>query len=103
MRDYLVQHCVDVLHTATFGVGRDSDINRLEPEYIREAATTIDRPNADALFICCTALRACRVIEAIETDVGKPVVTSNQALAWHALRLAGYNDPVRGHGRLMTL
>ena len=103
MRDYLVERGTGVLHTATFDVGRDSDINRVEPEAIRDAARGVDRPGADALFICCTALRACRVIEAIEADLEKPVVTSNQALAWHALRLAGYAEPIPGYGRLMRL
>jgi maleate isomerase len=31
------------------------------------------------------------------------VVTSNQAMAWHALRLAGHVEPVAGFGRLLRL
>ena len=44
---------------------------------------------ADLLFISCTALRASLVIDQIEQRIGKPVVSSNQALAWHSLQLAG--------------
>jgi maleate isomerase len=29
------------------------------------------------------------------------VISSNQALAWHALRIAGYKDPVPNFGRLL--
>ena len=60
-------------------------------------------PEADAVFISCTALRTADVIEDIEAALGKPIVTSNQALAWHALRLMGYEDSVPGLGRLFTL
>jgi maleate isomerase len=37
----------------------------------------------------------------IEDELGIPVVTSNQALVWRALRLAGCQLPVPGHGRLL--
>ena len=50
-------------------------------------------PNADALFMSCTALRgALRVMPASKQAIGRPVVTSNQASAWKCLRLCGDND-----------
>ena len=54
------------------------------------------RPEADALFISCGALPSIEIIEALEARTGKPVVTSNQAMAWDALRLAGVEDRVVG-------
>ncbi len=39
----------------------------------------------------------------IHKDLGKPVVTITQALAWHCLRLTGFEEPVRGFGRLLTI
>jgi maleate isomerase len=59
--------------------------------------------DVDAVFISCTALRCSSVIQRIEDDIGKPVVTSNQALAWHCMRLGGYLKPVAGFGVLMTV
>jgi maleate cis-trans isomerase len=41
------------------------------------------------------------IIERLERDLGKPVVTSQQAALWRALRLAGLADPVPGFGRLL--
>ena len=78
-------------------------MQKVAPEAIYEAAIAIDRPDADAVLVSCTALRTSSVIDRIEQHLGKPVVTSNQALAWHALRLAGYAEPRKGLGRLMTL
>ena len=46
-------------------------------------------PDAEAVFIACTALHTLEVLEALEDDLEKPVVTANQATMWDALRLAG--------------
>jgi maleate isomerase len=39
----------------------------------------------------------------VEAQLGKPVTSSNHAMAWHALRIAGYADPVAGYGRLFRV
>jgi maleate isomerase len=59
-----------------------------------------DRPEAQAIFLSCTNLRTFDVLEALEQDVGKPVVSSNLATMWHALRLAGLTPCVDGLGSL---
>ncbi len=43
------------------------------------------------------------IVEALEARTGKPVVTSNQAMAWDALRLAGVEDRVVGYGWLLRI
>jgi maleate isomerase len=61
-----------------------------------------DVPDADALLISGTGLPTAGVIERLEKDLGKPVVTSQAAVLWRALRMAGIDDPVRGYGRLLA-
>jgi len=58
-------------------------------------------PDADGIFIVCTNFRCSDVIEELENDSGKPVVTANQATAWHLLKLLGINDSVEGYGQLL--
>ncbi|MFQ6078671.1 MAG: hypothetical protein ACE5NJ_05985 [Thermodesulfobacteriota bacterium] len=58
-------------------------------------------PDADGIFIVCTNFRCSDVIEEIENDSGKPVVTANQATAWHLLKLLDINAPVEGYGQLL--
>ena len=41
------------------------------------------------VILSCTNLRTITVIEQIETACGLPVLSSNQALAWHMRELAG--------------
>jgi hypothetical protein len=55
-----------------------------------------DTPDAEAVFAACTALHTLDVLEALEDDLGKPVVTANQATMWDALRLAGVSPPAHG-------
>ncbi len=47
--------------------------------------------------------RAQQAVERLEAEIGKPVTSSNHALAWHCLRLANYKDAVPGFGRLYTV
>ena len=73
----------------------------------REAALRlamgVDTPEAEAIFISCTAFEgAGESIELIEELAGKPVVTSNQATFWACLRALGVNEHIAGAGRLMS-
>ena len=58
---------------------------------------------AEAVFLSCTNVRTLDVIAPLEEELGKPVVTSNQAGLWHALRLLGLDGAIPGHGTLLTL
>ncbi|MEB4592699.1 Asp/Glu racemase [Candidatus Thiothrix sp. Deng01] len=94
----------DIVAKASFKKLGDPDIARISPLSIyREAVALGSDERVDGVFISCTALRVSGVIEAIERDLGKPVASSNQALAWQCLRLAGYHDALNGRGRLFRL
>jgi maleate isomerase len=60
-----------------------------------------DVPAAEAVLISGTGLPTAGIIERLERDLGKPVVTSQAAALWHALRTVGIEDRVPGHGRLL--
>lgn len=91
---------IGVVDMVSFNLLTEIDMVRVPPATIIQAARTLDLRRADAVFISCTALRALGIVEELERVLGKPVVTSNHALYWHALRLAGYGDPIQGFGRL---
>jgi maleate isomerase len=79
------------------------DMISVEPgEWYRLVRANI-RDDADAYFISCTAVRSLEVIEDLERDLGRPVVTSNQVAAWHSLRAMGIKDTPAGFGRLFSL
>jgi maleate isomerase len=73
---------------------------QMTPEDVAEIALKHDTPEADALLLSCANVRAFEAVAALEARLGKPVITSNQAALWAALRLAGWTEPVDGGGRL---
>ncbi len=100
---YLTEHGLDVVAYTSFQFADNDSMAKLPPDAIFNAARQADRPEAEALFISCTAIRAVDVVDAIEQDLGKPVVTATQALYWQALRSAGYLLPVNGFGTLLRM
>ena len=91
----------DIAARASFKHLNSGEMCRISPESIYQAAMQIGSSDVDALFISCTALRVSPVLARIERDLAKPVVSSNQAMAWHAMRLAGCDDKVTGFGCLL--
>jgi len=100
--EYLIKSGFTVLEFEGFNLSKDSDMVRVRPQFIKDIALELDRDDADAIFISCGALRAIDVIDEIEQHCRKPVITSNQAMAWDALRLAGIADLVTGFGKLLS-
>lgn len=99
--EYLEARGFDVLHIEGLNLELDSDMIRVRPDFITEFAASVDRPDADAVFISCGALRSLEIVDALEQRLGKPVICSNQAMAWETLRLAGIDDKILGHGTLL--
>ena len=60
----------------------------------------LDADDVDAIVMNNANLRTIEVIEPLERDIGKPVVTGNQALFWSCIRKLGIEDPVPGFGKL---
>ena len=86
------------------GAGADNAIaHTMPPEFWYDATMACRDDHADAYFITCTNVRAMGAIERLEKNLGRPVVTSNQALLWHALRTAGVRDPIDGLGTLLKI
>lgn len=87
----------------SFRIEDNEEMANLSPDAILHGAIEADRPEADALFISCTAIRALDVVDRIEQAIGKPVVTANQAMIWQALRLSGCTHTIQGYGQLLRL
>lgn len=66
-------------------------------------ARAIDTAEAEAVFLSGTGMPTVPVLDALERDLKKPVLSSASAMMWHALRESGVREPVAGYGRLLTL
>ncbi|MCP3473514.1 aspartate/glutamate racemase family protein [Bradyrhizobium sp. CCGUVB1N3] len=73
----------------------------ISPKSISGAVRQVaERADVDTIVIACTQMRAAAVIDELERQTGKSIISSNQALCWHALRLAECHDVLHGWGRL---
>jgi maleate isomerase len=71
-------------------------------EDILELARAAWHDSADALLITCLNLRSHDVIDTLEAELGKPVITSTQATLWHLLRSASVKARIDGYGQLLA-
>ena len=66
-------------------------------------ARSIDVETAEGVFLTGTGMPTLPVLELLEQDLRKPVISSASVMMWHALRLAGVRQPIPGYGRLLML
>jgi maleate cis-trans isomerase len=62
----------------------------------------VDSSRAQAVFLSGTGMPTIAILEALERDLGKPAISANSAMMWHALKLAGVRHPIPGYGRLLA-
>ncbi len=95
MRALLEESGFEIAAFASFNEARDSVVARIDPASILAAIEAVAaQAPCDAVFVACTNLRCAGIVAAAEARVGVPVLSSNTALAWHLLTLAG-QEPIR--------
>lgn len=78
---------LDVVSAVNLGL--KTGIASVSQATIADLIRAANRPEADAVFLCCTSLRTFGMIADLEHEVGRPILTSNQVTLWHALWAAG--------------
>jgi maleate isomerase len=97
---FLEEAGVRVIGGRALGLSGGDDYIMVPPaEWLRIGATETP-PEADGVFLSCTNIRAPEILNELERTTGRPVVTSNQAVLWYALRQCGLTDTVVELGRL---
>lgn len=103
MRAHFIEHGVAVPVMGSFLNSHDPEVMRIDEASIAHAARELAASDSvDAVFIACTALRGAELVPELEAELGIPVTTSNHAMAWHALRLAGVESGFSAGGRLSS-
>ncbi len=88
------------------GFGRLAQVQNIydeTPERAYALARQVDTPEAEVIFLSGTGLPTIEVLDILEQDVGKPVLSSATAMMWQALRVARIGQPIQGYGRLLTM
>jgi maleate isomerase len=102
LRQALTNCGLTVQSFASFNEKTEARVARIDPASILSAALRIGAdPAVDVVFLSCTNLRTLDIIAQAEAKLGKPVISSNQALAWHMAALSGLPPLDAKYGRLM--
>jgi maleate cis-trans isomerase len=101
---FLAHDNIDVVAYRGLGCENSNVIWALSPDTGYNLASSLLRefPNVDGLYMPCNKWRVISIIERIEREFGKPVVTNTQAWVWEALRAMGLTQPIPGYGRLLS-
>jgi maleate isomerase len=104
LRASLMARGMDIPVMGSFHEPDDNRVARITPASIERAIIELGSSDeCDAVFVSCTSMRVTRIVAQVEAKLGKPVTSSNHALAWHMLRLAGFDQPIQDLGRLFML
>jgi maleate isomerase len=82
----------EVLAARGFALKGSDEYCGTPASFWRDRAIEAARPDADCYLLSCANISTFPVIEEIEQKLGRPVVSSNQAVIFDALRLLGMTD-----------
>jgi len=91
---------VKVLAQEALGLVRNLDIGLLDPQTALDVGRRVNRAEADAVILACGNWSTFSIIDQLERDLGKPVLTTNQVSLWHALKMMN-RTPLDGLGVLL--
>jgi maleate isomerase len=85
-----------------FDIDSDLDIGKVDEGYLFEVLSKIDLADSEALFVSCTALPVLSIINKLEENLKKVVLSSNQTLIWDSLNVINYKEKIDGFGKLFN-
>lgn len=101
VRDYIINAGYDVPVFGSFNQESDPIVARIDERSLVKAIESLTaNASVDMVFVSCTSVRLLNSAASIEQALGIPVTSSNHALAWHCMRLAGVDDTFPALGQL---
>jgi maleate isomerase len=97
LKAYLTTFGIEVLTFKGLGTQAHSGFT---PEQNAALAREVDRPAAQAIFIACSNFRTLEMIEPLEEELGKPIISSNLCSLWKMLRMLDDRRSLPRAGRL---
>lgn len=97
---------IKVLNIRGLGIGAGGpheyvNLAKVPKEEVYRHARGTWVPDADGMVVSCTDFASLEAIPRLEQELGKPVLSSNTATLWQALRTAGVEARLTGFGRLL--
>jgi len=101
MRARLAEAGIQTVSELSFGQKEERTVARITEESSRRAILqAAEAPGVEAVFASCTNLRTLGILQGCEAELGLPVISSNTALLWHLVQIAGQPVPGWAPGRV---
>jgi len=100
-RDFFEAHGVKVVHIQGLGYTTGGELHKESPESAYLFARKVDRKEAECLFISCTDFAAIDILNVLEQDLGKPVMSSNTASLWGILKKLEIKERIEDFGEIL--
>jgi len=100
-RRFLERNGFQIVKMRGLGIIDNTVIGRQSQKVVYNLVKEVETAEAEAIFVSCTNLPTISVVEKLERELEKPVVSSNTATMWAMLREIGYWKEIRGYGRLL--
>ena len=101
--EFLREAGYDVLSAQGFALEGSDAYCATPPQFWHDRVIAAACPDAEAYLVSCANISVFGVIDELEARLQRPIVTSNQAVIWDALRLIGWRTPPRRVGRLFAM
>jgi len=102
LADFLTSSGFEITSVASAGMDAEWKIGNAKPQVWADLARQVDSPKAECVIIAGSGARTAPIIETLEHELGKPVLSGPGVVMWHALRLAGIEPELTGMGRLLA-
>jgi maleate isomerase len=101
--NFLEANGVKVVAKDGLNVIDNLQIGRLDVQTAYDLGKKIDTADAQAIVLACTNWKSMDIIERLEQDLGKPVLSTTQVSIWGALKKIGYSGGITGYGKLLRM
>ena len=101
--DFFKKENFEITANSYFDIKSDTDIGKVNANYLYEVLSKMDLNGAEVLFISCTALPALSIIEMLEKKLNITVLSSNQTLIWDTLNCINNKEITKGFGKIFEI
>ena len=100
-RRFLALSGFEIIDFKGLGLSSNLEIGRVNRKTLLKLVLNLNYKGVDGIFISCTNLPTIDIIEELEAETKKPVISSNTATLWAMLKKAGTLIRIRGYGTLL--
>jgi len=102
LADFLTSSGFVVTAVASADMDTEWEIGNAQPQVWADLARQVNSPEAECIIIAGSGTRTAPILDALERELDKPVLSGPAVVTWHALRMAGVQSRLSGRGRLLA-